>query len=80
MRLLGKAAPNVVETRADEVEVGDQLAAGAFQAFALSNVRSGETVLEVTADGGLIYIVGDRAPGAAWTLAPEETVMIVKEK
>lgn len=80
MRLLGKLAPGVEERRADEVQVDDCLAGGAYQRSGMSNARAGERVLEVTEDGGLVYIVGDRAPGYAWTLTSDETVMIEKEK
>jgi len=80
MKVFGKLVPEIEERRADEVNVGDRLAGGAYQRASMGNARAGEVVLDVRHDGGLIYIVGDRAPGYAWTLAPEETVMIAKEK
>lgn len=79
MKLLGKINPQVEEVRADAVLVGERPAAGAFQTFSMANARANEQVIEVDSDGGLIYIVGESAPEFAWTLAPHETVMIVKE-
>jgi hypothetical protein len=80
VKLLGRVAPNVEEVRADAVKVGDRLAAGRFQEFSMSNVhRGGEDVTAVDHADGLIYIVGHQEPGYAWTLAPEDTVMIEKE-
>lgn len=79
MKLLGKINPRVEEVRADEVRQGDQLAAGAFQAFAMANAHAGERVLEVDAEDGLVYIVGASEPSFAWTLTPDESVAIVKE-
>lgn len=79
MKLLGKINPRVEEVRADEVRQGDQLAAGAFQPFAMANAHIGEHVLEVASEGGLVYIVGASEPSFAWTLTPDEAVMIVKE-
>jgi hypothetical protein len=77
--MLGKINPRVEEVRADEVRQGDVLASGAFQPFAMANAHSGEQVLEVSAKSGLVYVVGASAPDYAWTLAPDEAVMIVKE-
>lgn len=79
MKLLGKINPRVEEVRADEVRQGDQLAASAFQPFAMANAHVGERVLKVDAEDGLVYIVGASAPSFAWTLTPNEAVMIVKE-
>lgn len=78
-KLLGKINPRVEEVRADEVKEGDRMASGAFQQFALSNARAGEEVMEVSISEDRVYIVGASAPGTAWTLFPEETVMIEKE-
>lgn len=71
---------DLVSKRADEVQVGDHLASGLHQSFALGNAKSGELVMKVETEGGLVYIMGDRAPGYAWTCSPEEIVMIEKEK
>ena len=59
--------------------MGDKLAAGKFQEFVLGNAKAGELVVEATAEDGLVYITGDRAPGYSWTLAPEETILLEKE-
>lgn len=81
MKLLGRLSPNVVEVAAEEVREGQRLAAGRYQPFSLANVdASGEIVLEAgPGDDGLIYIVGCAAPDYAWTLEPQDAVMIEKE-